>query len=308
MIGSLSGSVPTSTITTTGSATKGSSFFGYGGSGYTTATSIDPGQGYWIKSAGAGTMHMATSSAEPGKASPSLADNELALLSKIIIQDKSGREQSLFIGSEKQLTGAISNYDLPPASPQPNFDARFTSGRMVEVYPGNLEKGQVYQYPIQIQSASYPVTVRWDLRGGNSTQKFLLQSPDGKTLSVIDGSGKVTVTDPAVTRIVLKLTDGLGIPREFALSQNYPNPFNPVTRFSVDVPKLSEVDVTVYDLLGQKIATLLTGQQDAGYHTIEWDSKDSHGLTVPSGMYVVRMSAGGSGSDFTGVRKIMLLK
>ena len=109
-------------------------------------------------------------------------------------------------------------------------------------------------------------------------------------------------------RVVLKLTDGMGIPHEFALSQNYPNPFNPVTRFSVDLPKLSEVDVTVYDLLGQKIATLLTGQQEAGYHTIEWDSKDSHGLTVPSGMYVVRMSAGGSTNEFTGVRKIMLLK
>jgi hypothetical protein len=305
MIGSVTASVQTSTISTTGAATKGSSFFGYGGSGYTVTTSIDPGQGYWIKSAGAGTMHIAAPAATPGKASPAV--NELAGLSRITIDDKSGSRQALYIGAESALQGNISDYELPPSSPQLGFDARFTSGRMVETYPASLDKGQVYQYPIQIQSTSYPVTIHWDLRG-TSTQKIVLQSADGKNLAILDGSGKVTLTDAAVKRVVLKLTDGMGIPHEFALSQNYPNPFNPVTRFSVDLPKLSEVDVTVYDLLGQKIATLLTGQQEAGYHTIEWDSKDSHGLTVPSGMYVVRMSAGGSTNEFTGVRKIMLLK
>jgi flagellar hook assembly protein FlgD len=94
------------------------------------------------------------------------------------------------------------------------------------------------------------------------------------------------------------------VPKEFALSQNYPNPFNPTTHFSVDIPRSSAVDVTVYDVLGRKITTLMSGEQEAGYHIMEWDSKDSHGLTVPSGVYMVRMTAG----DFNAVKKIMLMK
>jgi hypothetical protein len=127
---------------------------------------------------------------------------------------------------------------------------------------------------------------------------------DTKTLGIIEGSGKVTISDAGVTRLVLKLTETAAVPKAFALSQNYPNPFNPTTRFSVDIPRASAVDVTVYDVLGRKITTLMTGDQDAGYHLMEWDSKDSHGLTVPSGMYMVRMTAG----DFNAVRKIMLMK
>jgi flagellar hook assembly protein FlgD len=127
---------------------------------------------------------------------------------------------------------------------------------------------------------------------------------DSKMLGVIDGSGKVTITDANVTKLVLKLTEGLAVPKVFALSQNYPNPFNPTTHFSVDVPRAAAVDITVYDVLGRKIVTLMSGEQEAGYHVMEWDSKDGHGMTVPSGMYMVRMTAG----DFSAVRKIMLMK
>jgi flagellar hook assembly protein FlgD len=64
------------------------------------------------------------------------------------------------------------------------------------------------------------------------------------------------------------------------------------------------VDITVYDVLGRRITTLMSGEQEAGYHIMEWDSKDSHGLAVPSGMYMVRMTA----ADFSAVRKVMLMK
>ena len=127
---------------------------------------------------------------------------------------------------------------------------------------------------------------------------------DTKTLGIMEGSGKVTISDAAVSKLILKLTDAPAVPKAFALSQNYPNPFNPVTHFSVEIPRASVVDVTVYDVLGRKITTLLTGDQEAGYHLMEWDSKDSHGLNVPSGMYMVRMTAG----EFNAVRKIMLMK
>jgi hypothetical protein len=129
-----------------------------------------------------------------------------------------------------------------------------------------------------------------------------------KTLDILGAGGaargQVTISDPAVDKLVLRMTDGPALPKKFALSQNYPNPFNPTTHFTVDVPRLSVVDITVYDVLGRKIVTLMGGEQGAGYHPIEWDSKDSHGLTVPSGMYVVRMTA----EEFTAVRKVLLMR
>ncbi|MGA2624212.1 MAG: FlgD immunoglobulin-like domain containing protein, partial [Bacteroidota bacterium] len=116
--------------------------------------------------------------------------------------------------------------------------------------------------------------------------------------------GSMKITNPSVKSLVLRFAEGRPMPKEFALSQNYPNPFNPTTRFNVDVPKTTNVDVIVYNILGQRVATLLSGIQSAGYHTVEWDGRDAHGLVVPSGMYFVRMTA----DQFTSVRKAMMLK
>ena len=88
------------------------------------------------------------------------------------------------------------------------------------------------------------------------------------------------------------------------MSQNYPNPFNPATRFQVSIPKLATVDIVVYDVLGRKITTLMSGMQTAGYTTVEWNGYDRHNYTAPTGIYFVRMTSG----RFLTVRKIMLLK
>jgi flagellar hook assembly protein FlgD len=109
-----------------------------------------------------------------------------------------------------------------------------------------------------------------------------------------------------VKTVVVTLNDKANVPKVFALSQNYPNPFNPVTHFSVDVPRTSEVEIAVFDLLGRKITTLLTGEQPAGSIGIEWDGRDGNSLSVPSGVYFVRMNAKADG--FSTVRKIMLMK
>jgi hypothetical protein len=94
------------------------------------------------------------------------------------------------------------------------------------------------------------------------------------------------------------------IPTEYSLGQNYPNPFNPTTQFAVDVPKLAMVDVSVYDILGRKVATLISGEMEAGYHTIEWNSVNSQNQAVSSGIYFVRMTS----DQFNAVRKVILMK
>ncbi|HPC35645.1 MAG TPA: NosD domain-containing protein [Candidatus Marinimicrobia bacterium] len=81
-------------------------------------------------------------------------------------------------------------------------------------------------------------------------------------------------------------------PKEFCLHPNYPNPFNPVTTISYDLPKDVYVELTVYNMLGEKVTTLVKGNQPAGYYSVEWDGRNSQGRIVSSGMYFLRISAG----------------
>ena len=70
------------------------------------------------------------------------------------------------------------------------------------------------------------------------------------------------------------------LPAEFALHQNYPNPFNPVTRIRYDLPENSMVNITVYDMLGREVKTLVNQVQDAGFKSIIWDATNDYGKAI----------------------------
>ncbi len=107
-----------------------------------------------------------------------------------------------------------------------------------------------------------------------------------------------------LTNHVLGIGDEGFIPDEFSLSQNYPNPFNPVTKFGFGLPETGDVHITIYNLLGEHVRTLVSESRDAGYYLIQWDSKDDYGQQMPSGMYLTVMQSG----SFHDVKKIILLK
>ncbi len=94
------------------------------------------------------------------------------------------------------------------------------------------------------------------------------------------------------------------LPEKFAVYDNYPNPFNPTTQISFDLTENSVTEVSVWNLLGQKITTLYTGDLNAGHHTVKFDGKDSNGSILPSGVYIYRVAAGNNVST----KKMMLLK
>ena len=77
------------------------------------------------------------------------------------------------------------------------------------------------------------------------------------------------------------------VPSTFILKQNYPNPFNPSTVISYGLPKRSFVELNVYNILGNKVASLVKSVQDAGMHSLRFD-----GRNLPSGMYIYRLKAG----------------
>jgi hypothetical protein len=93
-------------------------------------------------------------------------------------------------------------------------------------------------------------------------------------------------------------------PTEFDLRQNYPNPFNPATTIQYALPRASEVSVAIYNVLGQRVRSLVNEHQDPGYKTVWWDGKDDGGNEVSSGVYFYRIEAG----DFVQSKKMTLLK
>ncbi|HLX13020.1 MAG TPA: FlgD immunoglobulin-like domain containing protein, partial [Bacteroidota bacterium] len=306
MIGSLSGAVDVSTISTTptGLVTNASIYYGYN-AGYQSTSFLKPGQAYWVKSSGAGIMHLHTSANAP-KTVATEATDDLTKLTTITVRS-SGRGagmQNLYFADQSQIH---QSYELPPVPPEGAFDARFSSQTMVATYPTTFANGQAYEYPIEIQATGYPVTISWHIANSLGTRKYVLtDAMGGRVLgnNVMNGNGSLKISNASIKTVVVKMLEGVNTPKAFALSQNYPNPFNPTTRMTVDVPKSSTVEVSVFDILGQKIATLMNGQQPAGSFTIEWNGQDAKGLQVPTGMYFVRMTS----DAFSSVRKIMLMK
>ncbi|MGD8778459.1 MAG: T9SS type A sorting domain-containing protein [Ignavibacteria bacterium] len=94
------------------------------------------------------------------------------------------------------------------------------------------------------------------------------------------------------------------LPTEYTLSQNYPNPFNPSTVIEFSNPKSSIVQITIYNVLGQKVRTLVNEFINAGHHKVDWNGRDDYGKQLSSGVYLDRLNS----RDFQVTKKMMLLK
>ena len=95
-----------------------------------------------------------------------------------------------------------------------------------------------------------------------------------------------------------------GFPVRFTSYPNFPNPFNPTTQIRYDLPKENIVTITIYDVLGRKIRSLMNNIQAAGYHSVRWDAKNDMGEGVAAGMYIYIIKAG----EFRATKKMVLLK
>jgi protein involved in ribonucleotide reduction len=98
------------------------------------------------------------------------------------------------------------------------------------------------------------------------------------------------------------------LPEKTALYQNYPNPFNPETTISYLIPEPGHVTLTVFNLLSQKIRTLVDEPKNSGQFLVRWDSTDDSGNLVASGIYVYRMTFAGAMDSYSRQRKMQLLR
>ena len=111
-----------------------------------------------------------------------------------------------------------------------------------------------------------------------------------------------TVTDANGASTSLSLQT---LPAAFSLADNFPNPFNPATTIQYALPQAADVELTVYNVLGQPVRTLVAEHQSAGRYAVEWDATNESGHSLSAGMYFYRLQAGG---EFHEVKKMLLLK
>ena len=119
------------------------------------------------------------------------------------------------------------------------------------------------------------------------------------TYSVTDGSN-ANLSVP-----LFSIEVGAALPVVFDLANNYPNPFNPATTIKYALPTAADVELTVYNVAGQVVRTLVAEHQNAGHYAVEWDATNDSGHSLSSGMYFYRLAAGG---EFLETKKMLLLK
>lgn len=156
---------------------------------------------------------------------------------------------------------------------------------------------------------SLPVLVKVNtanLSGGLHQANLIISSNDPANPVVRKPAVELTVTGP------VGIAEGDNLPTEFALKPNYPNPFNPSTTIAYQLPRASRVQVEIYDLLGQRVRTLVSGARAPGRYQVRWDGTNQLGRPVGSGIYIYRLIASPLNGDrnqvFRQTRKMILLR
>jgi hypothetical protein len=94
------------------------------------------------------------------------------------------------------------------------------------------------------------------------------------------------------------------LPDVYALHQNFPNPFNPITTLRYNLPENSLVSITIYDIMGREVKSLINQTQDAGFKSVIWNATNDYGKPVSAGVYLYQIQA----DEFVQTKKMVLLK
>ncbi len=264
------------------------------GPGYSIADTLRPGRGYWVRADTSGLLVL-----DDNHFLPTVKISSDALrfddLNQIEFDGPDGFSQKLYfaVTDNPDTIGCL----LPPVPPAGVPDVRFTRDTFVQWVPSAGD----HEYPIELSSVNFPLTIKWNVAGGMSNAFLSFDSE----LVRLAGQGSYVVRD-RVTSASLLISGVPALPRTFSLGQNYPNPFNPRTRIDYDLPVECRVSLRIYNLLGQLVANVVERVQRAGRQSVEWNAAN-----YPSGVYFYKLDASGvagQASTFTQVKKLILLR
>ncbi len=300
LIGGPSCAVPVSAISDPGGVLVGS-IFGFDGA-YFSASFIEPGQGYWAFASGPGDIHITCAGTAKAGANLFAGAPGLSEQNALSISDAAGASQTLYfnvdldeIGDEDAIDKA--GFRLPPIPPAPLFDARFSDDFLIS---GDAEAR------ILIQTDQYPLAIAAENLTSQSNARFVIHEMIGNQVVAshdLQNGKAVQISNPLVKKLKLSQATA-SVPTEFQVRQNYPNPFNPSTTIQYDLPEKTDVQIVIYNTIGQVVRTLLSQTVGAGFHQVEWNGKDDRGNSVTSGIYIYRIVAGESRQS----RKMVLLR
>ena len=281
MFGGYEDVVPVTSLTTTPSGQIVYPIYKYvPGTGYATATNLEPGYGYWVKVSSNCTITV-PDLADKGTTSK-MADMFEDNWGKIILTDAAGSNYTLYAVNGKV---DLNKYELPPVPPAGSFDIRFGSGRIAEDLTSGTQS-------IEMRGIVYPVKV------SVKNLSITLQDESGKIINTtLNPDQELTISNPSVSKLLI--LSGESAPTEYALEQNYPNPFNPTTTIKFSMPEAANVTLTIYNMLGQKVTELVNGKLETGRYTYEWNARN-----VASGMYIYELRT----DKFVSIKKMLLLK
>ncbi len=303
-IGSIAESIPVGDLRTVPAGLLSPYVYGYEGGSYVT-NQIEPGKGYWINASVPGKVIISNSghSAAAESAVPRTDSN----LNELIFISASGQRQSLYFtfdGDESR------SYPAPPSPPEASFGARFQSaaapsdGSMIEILSSSAPSSTAL--PIVFSNPVYPMAIEWKIaprnRGG------ALSADNGWSVP-LEGNGRAEGYDPGVSGAAglflrRSAADGTSQPSVYALEQNYPNPFNGSTVINFSIVDESRVKLEVYNVLGEKVLTLVDRQLSPGLH-----SATLNGGQLPSGMYLYRLTVAlPNGTQHTAAKKLVYLR
>jgi hypothetical protein len=150
-------------------------------------------------------------------------------------------------------------------------------------------------------------TVPWSVSGmgyevSSSSTTKVMSSVGQRFVGTLKGTNTIIESGflaDTLFRTVTSVAERSGVPSAYALQQNYPNPFNPSTIIRFELPHASAVSLTVYNVLGQEVLTLIEEEKPAGIYDVQFSA--AH---LSSGMYMYRLRAG----DFVSTKRMLLLK
>jgi hypothetical protein len=167
--------------------------------------------------------------------------------------------------------------------------------------PGTINASS-FAAPVNFTTGLKPIFLAVTDFDGDGKPDVVINNANNNTVSVF--KNKVPAP-PAGTSVSTRNTQ-LETPTTYSLGQNYPNPFNPVTTISYTLPEHARVTLRLYNTLGQEIATLVDGVENAGYKSVQFDAG-----SLPSGVYFYHLNASGTEDathNFSQVRKMLLMK
>ena len=252
--------------------------FGYNTTGYTETDVLSPGYGYWIRSFGEGEVSL-SSERDGNYSSPPILDKKQTNMNSISINGK-----KLYFGSSSMPLKERLSFSLPPKPLAKAKDIRFSNNSRLCLSGDCI---------VEVMNNDEPLYFECNIMDGDM---WKIVDENGNAFNCSDVQLLEFASD--VERIFLKKSIDL-TPDLFSISPAYPNPFNPVTNIEINIPELSSVNVSIYNIQGQLVETLINKSLQAGNHHILWNGK-----SFPSGVYFLAMNS----SDFSQVEKLMLVK